>query len=194
MKDQTCTVGRAPHTYAIQGLSGCGGFSAKAILESFGKRVPPDPIELYPYFSRILHWGLPSAPVHWQHLFGRSGLVAQVHQLSSRSQTENVEVMKGYLRRGIPLMVRIGNGYLPNGRYAASLSWLIGHWVTVWGFDDKRECFYVYDSCVPSNRLDRSIPVGNVVRTYQDMLRDASRGGLPRRWRNTFISVEEHSR
>lgn len=69
----------------------------------------------------------------------------------------------------LPLFIR--NGYSPTGKYSAIRRQLISHWITIWGYDDKERIFFVYDSCVEPKCYDK-IPVGNVKRTYKQILRD----------------------
>ncbi|PJC33239.1 hypothetical protein CO051_01830 [Candidatus Roizmanbacteria bacterium CG_4_9_14_0_2_um_filter_39_13] len=83
---------------------------------------------------------------------------------------------------GNPVMVWIGNGYLPNGGYSRIMRMAICHWITIWGYDDEKKVFYVYDSAVPKNHHDVTVPIGNVKRTYNEMLRDWSGAWLPRLW------------
>ncbi|MEK6842215.1 MAG: hypothetical protein AABX84_00205, partial [Nanoarchaeota archaeon] len=46
---------------------------------------------------------------------------------------------------------------------------LIAHWISVWGYNNKEKVFYIYDSFV---RKKDKIPIGNVKRTYSQLLRD----------------------
>ena len=86
-------------------------------------------------------------------------------------------------------MVRIGNGYLPNGGHSSLLACIVGHWITLWGYNDAEEVFYVYDSAVPPQLYDENIPAGNKKRTYAEMLRDIRSFGLLYCYQYVYIVV-----
>lgn len=73
-------------------------------------------------------------------------------------------------------MLRIGNGYLKSGKYSPFIASFMGHWITLWGYNDKEKAFYVYDSYVPARRHNKTIPIGNTKRTYEEVLRDWGKG------------------
>lgn len=178
-----------PSEYHVQRLSGCGAYSAKAVLEARGCSVPADLFDLYPRYLPRWFQGIPSPPRHWLRSFVGRGLAAELHCVSGRDFNERLALLKNALSRDAIVMVRIGNGYLRSGRYVPILSWLIGHWVTLWGYDDVTKTFYVYDSCVPRDRYDQSVPSGNTRRTYENLLRDMNHGGFPWWWRNNILVI-----
>lgn len=61
---------------------------------------------------------------------------------------------------------------MKNGSYNPLLAKFFGHSITLWGYDDNEQVFYVYDSAVSINLYDKDIPVGNKKRTYTQILRD----------------------
>jgi hypothetical protein len=66
--------------------------------------------------------------------------------------------------------------------------WLIHHWITVWGFNDEEGVFYIYDSMVAPKYYNKNIPIGNVKRTYQNVVRDLG-GGQPWWQRYDYIEI-----
>lgn len=175
---------KRPKQYLKQGLSYCGGFSAKAILEAYGKDAPDDPRELYP--NTLGRLGICSWPSIWQRVFRERGLAAISGDTVHNTDKERLSFLKLFLAEGSPVMLRIGNGYLPSGNYSKLVATLVGHWVTLWGYDDPAENFYVYDSCVPEKKRDLSLPIGNVARSYRDVLRDW-RGGYGAMWPYAYV-------
>ena len=87
-------------------------------------------------------------------------------------------------------MIRIGNGFLKNGKYNSLVAYFVGHWITLWGYDDEKQIFYIYDSYVPLAKHNKNIPVGNTMRTFEEILRDWGKG-FPWWWlyRYGFIKV-----
>lgn len=69
-------------------------------------------------------------------------------------------------------MISIGNGYLSDGKYSRLRSFFIGHWITLWGYDDAKKIFYLYDSAISKDDYDANILIGNKTRTYLQVLRD----------------------
>ncbi|MDA1317329.1 MAG: hypothetical protein O3B87_04900, partial [bacterium] len=56
--------------------------------------------------------------------------------------------------------------------HSALKNLLVGHFVSVWGYDDTEGVFYIYDSTVPKEYYSKNIPIGNIKRPYKDFLRD----------------------
>ena len=48
----------------------------------------------------------------------------------------------------------------------------VGHFVSIWGYDDTEGVFYIYDSTVPKEYYSKNIPIENIKRPYKDFLRD----------------------
>jgi len=83
-------------------------------------------------------------------------------------------------------MIRIGNGYL-DCDYNPIIGRIIPHWITLWGYDNTKNVFYVYDSGLPVRHWDKSLPIGNTARTYTEILRDWNFGRWqPWCWNNSF--------
>lgn len=179
-----------PNSYPQHPFAYCGAYSAKAILTAFGRPCPDDPRELFP--TRLRQWlgFLPSPPDYWKKIFEKAVLQVLDRDLSKLSKSEQLEALKRALCKG-PVMVRIGNGYLPNGAYSKLLATVVGHWITLWGYDDSRELFFVYDSSRAAEWTRKfSPPIGNTVRTYAELLRDMS-GGYRSWWAYRYLAVRD---
>jgi len=160
---------RKPKEYLKQGLSYCGGYQIKGILSAFGKgnRDPKD----YASF-----FGISTGNFIIRRL-REHGLNASVESAKGFTDKKKLEILKKYLQKGFPVILRIGNGYMPNGKFNLLQALIIGHWISVWGFDDKKGIFYLYDSAAPVKDWKRNLPIGNVVRSYESVLRDWRLGG-----------------
>ena len=181
-----------PAEYLQQGLSHCGAFAVKAILSACGKDDGRAPQMYHPGFlGRATGF---SPPDTWVKLFRSHGLLVKRRSAVNLSPAERLELLKRLLNENNVVMLRIGNGYLDNGGYSSLRGQLIGHWVTLWGYDDPRQVFYTYDPRVKRERWDKSLPVGNTARNYGATLRDW-RGALflwP--WRYLYIRVQPPSK
>lgn len=180
-------VSRRPKEFLKQGLMHCGAYSIKAVLEAYDKADKKNPEDYHlSWWQRIS--GLTSAYT-WQKVLRNYGLNAEVGNVKDLTQTGRLEFLKELLSNDAPVMVRIGNGYLPSGKYNPILGRIIGHWVTVWGYDDQMQVFYIYDSAV-APRLYDNIPTGNKRRSYKEMLRDWKGGLFPWPfWKFVFIRI-----
>lgn len=161
-----------PAEYLKQGFSHCGAYSVKGILSAYGLDNKGHPKEYHPgWFGRFT--GVTLNSQYWPRVLRSHGLRAEVKSAKHIPGNKKLDVLKQLLVEGNPVMVSIGNGYLPNGEYNAFRGKVVvGHWITVWGYDDEEKAFFVYDSAVPKDRYDKSVPVGNIKRTYTQMLRD----------------------
>lgn len=170
----------SPKEYLVQGLSHCGAYSVKAILSAFGKDTSTHPSEYHTnLLSKKLGGGL--GKQYWVNILRSYGLKAQVKTANNMTNDEKLVLLKQLLYKNTPVMIRIGNGYYKSKRHNFLLSKLVNHWITLWGYDDDKEIFYVYDSAMPSYLYDE-IPIGNVTRTYSEILRDWNFG----RWQPLY--------
>lgn len=168
-----------PKEYLKQGISHCGAYSVKGILSALGKDRTDHPKEYHPnWFGHLT--GVTLNRKYWPGVFRAHGVKATPRYAGKLPNNKRLNVLKRIIANGNPMMLSIGNGYLKNGKY----SWFMGrlmvqHWITLWGYDDNKKIFYIYDSAVPKNQYSKNIPVGNVRRTYNQVLRD---------WQGAFIS------
>ncbi len=166
-----------PSQYLKQGLSHCGVFAVKAILSSLEKDDKARPEDYHvSHFGRLLGFALPTT---LSKILAAHDVPASVKNADELPDEQKLEIIKNQLRSGRPAMIRIGNGY---SRKTGKWHWLqyiiMGHWITVWGFDDTERVFFVYDPAVPDALDDRGVPIGNKRRTYKEMLRDWSWNGI----------------
>lgn len=185
-------VSKRPAEYLKQGWNHCGAFSVKGILSAYERDDRENPREYHlHWFGRLTGYTLGAA--YWPEVLRSHGLRAKEKFAHRLTDTNRLSLLKELLSQNQPVMVRIGNGYLPNGKYNWILGRIVGHWITLWGYDDSRHVFYVYDSCVPVTRHDQNIPAGNTTRTYSQMLRDWRGGWWPWPWRYLYITVGEQN-
>lgn len=164
-------LAKPPKEYLVQGLSHCGAYSVKAILSFYNKDDGRIPEKYHPRkLGRIL--GATYGQYYWADILKRYGVNVEAGRVSNLNNQEKLDLLRGYLSNGSPIMISIGNGYLPKGKYNRLRSFFVGHWITLWGYDDIKQVFYVYDSATLKDDYDRNIPIGNKTRTYSEILRD----------------------
>lgn len=176
-------LSRHPSEYLKQGPTGCGAFSVKGILSAYGRDNKTHPLEYLPV-SVIPFIVMPS---RWVSVLRGHGLDAHLQSLRQATDEQKIGVLKNLIHDDTPVMLCIGNGYRGKGIWNKTQWHLISHWITLWGFDDEKGVFYIYDSAVPLRYHDKTIPIGNIARTFQQVVRDM-RGGYP--WsRYKFIQL-----
>lgn len=169
-----------PKEYLVQkGPSHCGAYSVKAILSAFGKDTKDHPKEYHPNLIGKIT-GATLNRQYWVDVLESHGVKANAKTAEKLSDTEKLEELKKILADNRPVMIAIANAYNSQGKYIPIRKYFVGHWITLWGYDDIKQTFYVYDSCIPRERNDASIPIGNTKRTYKQILRD---------WEGSLLSM-----
>lgn len=167
-------VPKKPKEYLKQGLTGCGAYSVKGILSAYGKDDKKHPLE----YSVIAALPFIATWRRWVRILRSYGLNARCDLVRELSPEERLARLRELLRQDTPVMLLIGNGYRGCGKWN-KLQWkIVSHWIILWGFDDEKQLFYIYDSAVPRRCYDQDLPTGTVVRSYKQVLRDME-GGHP---------------
>ena len=179
-------VSKAPKEYLKQGLNLCGACSVKAILSAYGK---DDKEKAQDYLPGILKYVRPPTGKILIDVLKSYGFNASLESAKHLSDQERLSLLKELIDKDTPVMLRIGNGYLPNGKHSKLIAAFIGHWITLWGYNDDEGVFYVYDPYLSIKRYDKTIPIGNVKRTFDEVLRDMGYG-FPFARRYNYIRLD----
>ena len=99
------------------------------------------------------------------------GFDAPTNRVNKFSNDNKIKAIKKEVDKNHPVILLIGNGYSPTGKYSKLRMNFLSHWISIWGYDDKKKVFFIYDSYVDPTCYDK-IPVGNIKRTYEQVLRD----------------------
>lgn len=99
------------------------------------------------------------------------GLFAPVLHATNLSDEQRIDLLKGHIRKDQPVILAIGNGHLSRGVYSPLARIFVGHFITIYGFDDDKERFLIYDPYL-EGEYHEPLPVGNEVRTQRELLRD----------------------
>jgi len=159
-----------PKEYLEQGFSHCGAYAVKGILSAFDLDDKTHPKYYHPHwFGRLTGWTL--GKNYYVNILRSYGINATRGSVEYLSGKEKIEFLKQNLSQDKPIMIRIGNGYLTD-TYNPILGKLVSHWITLWGYDDEKELFYVYDSGLRKKHWNSRLPIGNTTRTYHEILRD----------------------
>lgn len=161
-------VNHKPKGYLQQGMRHCGGYTIKAILSAYNLDDGRHPEKYLP--PKIKSFGF-TTPKIIQETLNEYGFDSLINRANKFSNNKKIQSIKKELDKNHPVILLIGNGYSPTGKYSALQRNCVSHWITVWGYDDKEKVFFIYDSYVEPNNYDK-ISVGNVKRTYEQVLRD----------------------
>jgi hypothetical protein len=177
-----------PQEYLYQHGANCGPRAIKGILSSFGKDTKENPVDYNKFwlgkkFGQML-------PHQMVSILEENGLEVEVGDAGGLTTDAKLRLLKEKLYGDSPVVLLIGNGYDTKGRYWRSFGAITKHYVTVYGYDDTNKEFYVYDPCVKKELQDRDLPIGNIARSYDAVLRDWNYGVIPGIGRNVFVSME----
>lgn len=163
-----------PKEYLQQWMRYCGGYTIKAILNAYNLDDGRHPKEYLPLLSKSLG----TLPGDIKRVLQKYGLKVSIHRANKVSDKEKLELLKNKLKLNHPVIISIGNGYSPTGKYSSLRQCLIAHWISLWGYDDTKKVFYMYDSYRDPKSYDK-VPIGNIKRSYDQVLRD---------WRGSFYT------
>lgn len=155
-----------PGSYPKQAGLSCGETNARSVVQSFGYvyHRPSRPGLLVRLFGYSLLRSL-------QTLLESHGVSASIRSAAGLADSEKLDLLRSHLETGYPIVIAIGNGHLRRGEYFAAARFVLGHYLTLYGFDDPAETFFVYDSYL-DGEPDSWLPAGNETRTYSQILRD----------------------
>lgn len=182
-------ISRRPEEYLVQGPSHCGAYSVKGILSAFGLDSRGHPKEYHAnWFCRLT--GATLGKQYWVNILKSYDVDSKIDSADDLSDEERLNLLKNLLSKDMPVMIRIGNGYFHSKGYNPILGKIVGHWITLWGYNDQKKIFYVYDSGLLKKHWDKELPTGNTTRTYQELLRDWNYG----RWQpwSWYISPQNY--
>ena len=182
-----------PEEYLKQGPSHCGVYSVKAILSAYGLDTKTHP--KYYHTNLIGRFtGTTLGRQYYRNILNIHGVDAETKTAEGLTDEARIHLLKKLLSKNTPVMLRIGNGYASD-TYNPLLGRIIGHWITLWGYDDSKKLFYIYDSGLPEKHWDKNFQIGNTTRTYKEILRDWRFGRWqPHTWllvgRTNYLFIE----
>lgn len=154
----------SPKKYLKQGISHCGAYCVKAILSAYKKDTKNKPEEYHTnWIGRIAGVGL--VKKYYVKILKSHGIEARVGNAKNLPDGKKLKLLKKLLSNNNPVMLHVSNGYSQNGNYNPIQVAVVRHWITLWGYNDKEQVFYVYDSAVPKKLYDKDIPIGNKKRS-----------------------------
>ena len=148
-----------------QGLT-CGETNLKNILNAF--RIPYQQPEQVRIRIRLLGYSFIKDIAEQ---LNNHGLSASIQRATEVNSQEQLQIIKRYIDQDQPVLVAIGSGYLRRDVYSPLARLFIGHYITIYGYSDVDNVFYVYDSSLDGDYPDH-IPAGNDTRRYSDFIRD----------------------
>jgi len=161
-------LSKKPKQYPIQGKSHCGAYTTKAILSAYKRKTENNVKSYHISFLGKTTGGI--FPRTFIKLLGKNGVNAIAKKANNLTDEDRIFLLKNLLNKNRPVILLIGNGYGKNGKHSSLKAKLVGHWISLWGYDENKNRFYVYDSA--ARNIDNQIPIGNISRSYQEIIRD----------------------
>ena len=135
-------------------------------MDGFG--VPFQPLSNPPLRVRL--FGL-SYVKDIQNILRLNGLCASIRHASNLDDQARLKTIQDHVDRDEPVLLAIGNGHIRRNTYSSLAHLLLGHFITVYGYNLEQQLFYIYDSWL-EGPFDGEIPIGNEVRTFTQFLWD----------------------
>ena len=182
-------VPRLPSQYPHQAGLTCGEYNARTVLDAFGIEYQPDDRPRL----RVRMFGL-SFVTDLRQAIVRHGVEAEIRHATELHDESRLALLRGHIDSHEPVILAIGNGHLSRDRDSALARAVLGHFITIYGYDAEREVFFVYDPYLEGDPPE-SLPAGNVERTSREVLRDW-RGPFYYRWigmDHVYLSVSERA-
>jgi len=170
-----------PPAWPLQGRTHCGAYAVKALLMAYGLDDTETPAELHTHpLSRLT--GSSVSRDYYPSILRSYGLVARAQNADRGDAAFKLEVLKRELAAGRPVILSVANAFSRRTGAASPLKSLVAsHWISVWGYDDARAAFHVYDPLVAADQADVNAPIGNTVRPYEVVLQIWTGSHLSRR-------------
>jgi hypothetical protein len=158
--------------------SHCGVYAAHNVIQAYSKERLPDATSLH--CSPLGKMFGSTLPKDLEKILMRVGL--KVERGSATKIGNKIKWLQTSVRRGPTIIVidLIDEGVNP------FLGRLFGHWIVLWGYDTEKKEFYCYDS----RKCDTSVPVGNCVYSYGEIIPLWGRRIIPRPFKNLYVKVE----
>ena len=155
-----------PSSYPSQiGLT-CGEANVRTMLDGFGIEYrPPERSRM-----RVRLLGL-SFVTDLRDALVRHGVDARVRHATELHDESRLALLRGHIDSHEPVILAIGNGHLSRDRDSVVARGLVGHFITIYGYDAERGVFFVYDPYLRGEPPE-PLPAGNVERTSEEILRD----------------------
>lgn len=157
-------ITHAPARYERQQGMTCGETNVKTIVEGFGKVYQP---MINPPW-RVGLFGF-SLVKDIQSLFSLNGLTSSIHFAKGVDDQSRIKIIQNHIDQNEPVLIAIGNGHLKRNKFSRFAQLLLGHYITIYGYNPDRKVFYIYDAWLDGD-YDGDLPVGNEVRTFSQLL------------------------
>ena len=133
----------------------CGIFQIMTILESrFWLQKWHK--EFFTWFTKFTWFTLPNQLVKkFNELWLSASFLNKEHF--------TIESVKHYLNNDKNIVLLTGHGYKTKWDSFNPLKAFFGqHYISIWGYDNIKKGFYIYDSSIKQTKINRSLPIGNM--------------------------------
>ena len=158
-------------------------------MSAYGLDDTRDPAELHTHpVSRLT--GSSTSKDYYPAILRSYGLIARAKNADTLSDVDKLDVIKGQLAAGRPVILSVANSFSrETGAHSPLKGLVASHWISLWGYDDTRRVFHTYDPLVSPSLSDPDAPIGNKDRSYETVLRIWSGSQLSRRLLGTFAWI-----
>jgi hypothetical protein len=155
-------LNKKPKSYLEQGKINCGTYVLKSIISTYKNKN---------YSPGIIKQLLLSLPIFIKKELERYGFKAKILRASNLNDTIKLSLIKKELKNSKPVILYVRSSYSRKGEEHKIRSYLVGHYISILGYDDNLKVFFIYDP-LRSKEYQEKLPIGNVSRSYKKILED----------------------
>ncbi len=167
----------------------CGMYTLKAILSWFGKDTKSKQTDYYETpFGRMLWFTLPERMIE---KLSDYELSVEEWRLKNFSKAEKINFLKQSITEDKPIILLVANGHTRAGKFILLKSIFCMHRLSIRGYDDEEQVFFVYDSTLHPKKYDHTIPIWNRKMSYDVLIRQRRLFSIYGFYKNFYIKVWE---
>lgn len=150
----------------------CAMHALKALIEGYDPSTVQQ-VKAYArdVFSKISGFMLPFSVTR---VLRKHHIPYETFSARGYSYQQKVNILKNKLKTG-PILLLIANAYGSGENPSVPRSLLHWHYITLRGYDEKKQVFFIYDSNTKKRKFS-NLPIGNSRFTYQELIRYRSIG------------------
>ena len=161
--------------YRQYGYNFCGMYSIKAIVEA---KNPEMDKSVFSYASSH-RWRYSGLMGLWKIIetLDKYDIAVEKAHCRSSDDEKRINLLKKKLRNW-PVLLFISHAYTGKKKFIRTNAILFQHYITLWGYNDKEDHFYIYDSSAADELIKTDLPAWNSFMEYRDLMTYWRRAGL----------------
>lgn len=149
-------------------FGGCGMYTLKNIIESFFSEKDLGIHHYAPTLWNKISWFM--LPWTLIKVLKEFWLKAHKWRYTKKWIQSKIEFIKKELKTW-PVILVIWHAYKWKKDFSLLKAIWVQHYMSIWGYDDDQEIFYIYDSWAPKRLIRKDLPIWNMTLKYKDLIK-----------------------